>query len=169
MAETIVRTAYRTELRLLLRASTLTPGRYQPSAVVRTGMHAAVLVGGRPAILCGPHDDTASVAQAQALATSSLAVAALRTAGYFGPVTAGSVPGSAVTWQDTMTAIVSKPAGHAEDGTGNGPVVAIVLDDPAMALAAMLSVTTETARALDPGAPDLDDGTTLGLLARAAA
>ncbi|MCW2240652.1 hypothetical protein [Azospirillum canadense] len=168
MPQSIELAAYRTEIRMLLKASPLTPGAYRPSDDVRSGTHAAVLVGGRPVVLCGSYDDPLSLAHARGLASSGFAAAAFYAAGFSGPVDIGSVDGRSIAWADAMTAIVGKPAGQAEDGSGTGPLIAIVLHDPSKALATALCVTTETARVLDPSAPDLDDGRTLGDLARVA-
>ena len=58
------------DLQKLLAASTLTPGRYSPSAIMRSVKHAAVFVGTRPVILTGRADDIESVGQAARLAES---------------------------------------------------------------------------------------------------
>jgi len=61
-------TAYQAELARLLKLSTLTPGIYIPSEAAKNDNHAAVFVGDAPVILCGPSDDPASAAHAEALA-----------------------------------------------------------------------------------------------------
>lgn len=155
--------AYRTELLSLLRASTLTPGTYRPVTAVIYNNHAVVLVGGTPVILCGDAGDPASRRQAETLVRSRRFAAGVRVAGHTGEITTGTVSGADVPWTDPMTAIVKKEPG--DTGRGIGPVVAIVIDDPHKKLATYLCVTTETARALDPSAPALDDGF-LGELAR---
>lgn len=155
--------AYQQELGRLLKASTLSPGPYAPSDDVKSGRHAGVLRAGRPVVLCGPADDSASLAQARALAAAGFAARLLG-----GPLEAAAVDATLIRWGDvTPWAVIEKPAGHVEDGTGSGRVMAIVLAEPAKPIAVSLCITTETARALDPGAPQLDDGITLSLLARA--
>ena len=158
--------AYQAELAHLLALSTLTPGSYVPSVQVRAAHHAAVLVDGAPAILCGPSDEPASIAHAAALCNSAHVVAGLRAAGLNGEITVGEVAGSQVLWQDSEAAVVAKPSGQVEPGGEQGPLVAIVLNDPEKALATILCVTTETARIFDANAPELDDGRTLHALAR---
>jgi putative DNA primase/helicase len=156
--------AYKVGLRSLLRASTLTPGTYVPTDGVKAVAHAAVLAWGRPVLLCGPADDPASRAQAERLAGSPHAGLVFRARG---GLTAGTIRGGDVGWDPAgMSAIVAKPAGAVEEGGGEGPLVAIVLDDPHRAVATALCVATQTARALDPDAPELDDGWTLPALAR---
>lgn len=168
MIPTDSKTPYHAELLSLLIASTLTPGSYIPTLPVRQRKHVGVFVGDEPVVLCGPHHDETSVAQANALAASSLAKDSFRAAGHVGQVCTGVISGSRIKWEASMSAIVAKDAGQFEDGTGVGELVAIVLNDPHIALATSLCVTTETARALDPDAPVLDDGYHLGILARAA-
>jgi hypothetical protein len=145
---------FRSRLASLLKNSTLTPGSYVPSPAVRSGTHVAVLAGDQPVLLCGPHDDPASRAQAEAMAASPRAAAIFRSAGCHGPLAVGTVSGGAVEWRGSMAAVVGKVPGKVEDGTETGPLVAIVLADPAQALglATVLCVTDETARALDPAA-----------------
>lgn len=131
---------------------------------MKTGRHAAVLQAGRPVVLCGPADDPRSVAQAVALAATPIAATILG-----GPLKAGDVDAATIAWADVSPfAVVEKPPGHVEDGTRRGRVMAIVLAEPSKPIAVKLCVTTETARALDPNAPDLDDGESLPALARAA-
>ena len=50
-------------------------------------------------------------------------------------------------------------------GGDDGPVIAVVLNDPAQAVVTSLCVTTETARIFDADAPELDDGQNLTALA----
>lgn len=157
---------YESELARLLAASTLTPGRYAPSLAVKAGMHAAVFVNDSPVILTGPISDAESVRQADALSRSRVVQGLLAVAGKHGDVRSGAVNGAAIDWQDTAAAVVSKPAGQVEDGRGTGPLVAIVLDDPHLALATNLAINTSTARIFDPDAPELDDGQRLSTLAR---
>lgn len=150
--------AYFDEIRSLLLASTLTTATYRPIPAVTYKDHAAVLVGVTPVVLCGAADDPASWRQAWALVRSSRFAAGVREAGYAGDIFARTVSGMLTTavWADTMTAIVGKESGSADNGIG--PLIAIVLNDPNKTLATYLCVTTETARALDPKAPALDDG-----------
>lgn len=157
--------AYQAELARLLQLSTLTPGSYTPSDQVKAANHAAVFVNEEPAILCGPSDDPASVAQAEALAASPHVQAAFRAAGMPGAINSGVVAGEHVQWQGTEAAVVSKPSGQVEPGGDDGPLVAIVLNDPKQALTTSLCVTTATARIFDDNAPELDDGRKLPALA----
>ncbi|AZK89879.1 hypothetical protein BO993_24135 (plasmid) [Xanthomonas oryzae pv. oryzae] len=157
--------AYQAELARLLQLSTLTPGSYTPSDQVKAANHAAVFVNEEPAILCGPSDDPASVAQAEALAASPQVQAAFRAAGMPGAINSGVVAGEHVQWQGTEAAVVSKPSGQVEPGGDDGPLVAIVLNDPKQALTTSLCVTTATARIFDDNAPELDDGRKLPALA----
>ena len=144
----------------LLAASTLTPGRYSPSAVMKFVKHAAVLVGDRPVILTGRADDLGSVGQAARLAES--VVFRRMVSGLYGAgeVRVGAVDGNDIEWRDGMSVLVSKPAGQVEDGAGQGPLVAILTGEPRVGdpLATALAITTETARVFDPAAPELHDG-----------
>lgn len=158
--------AYHAELARLLALSTLTPGSYLPSDQVKAATHAAVFVDEKPAILCGPNDDPASVAQAEALAASPQVQAAFRAVGMAGAIHSGAIAGSHVQWQGTEAAVVSKPSGRVEPGGEDGPLVAIVLNDPKQALTTSLCVNTTTARIFDASAPELDDGRKLPALAR---
>lgn len=148
------------DLGSLLAASTLTPGKYSPTAVMKSVKHAAVLIGEQPVILTGRADDLKSVGQAAQLAASPVfrrMISSIRGAGEF---RVGAVDGSQIEWFEGMSALVSKPAGQVEDGVGNGPLLAVLIGAPdvADALATALAVTTETARIFDPGAPRLHDG-----------
>ena len=158
--------AYQAELTRLLKLSTLTPGNYMPSVHAKAGHHAAVLVDELPVILCGSSEDPASVAQAEALANSTIFQNILREAKHAGEIHSGIVAGSLVQWQDTESAIVSKPSGQVEMGHDDGPLIAIVLNDPKHALTTKICVTTTTARILDIDVPELDDGHKLPALFR---
>jgi hypothetical protein len=160
-------TPYRSHLMHLLKMSTLTPGKYVPSQAVRDNPSTAVFCDGKPVILCGWVDLPESGRQARDLAESGFLKVALEARGLVGPITHGIVKGSDIEWPEVASAIIAKPSGQVEyeDG-GEGEVVAIVLDDPHGALTVALCVNTETARALDPNAPELDDGNKLSLLAR---
>jgi len=158
--------SYQAEIARLLKISTLTPGRYTPSDQVKADNHAAVFVDVMPAILCGPSADPTSVAQAEALANSPHVQAVFRAAGQSGAMYSGIVAGSYVQWQDTESAVVSKHPGQVETGSDDGPLIAVVLNDPDQALTTSLCVTTAAARIFDPNAPELDDGHNLPALAR---
>ena len=161
-------TAYEGELARLLQLSTLTPGSYAPSEAVKSGTHAAVFVGDTAMILCGPHDDPTSIAQAEALAASAHLAAVYRAAGLSGPIRGGVVAGAHIPWAAIEAGVVSKPSGQAEPGGQEGPLIAVVLNDPTHAVTTNLCVTTETARILDAAAPELDDGHCLPALAHGA-
>jgi N12 class adenine-specific DNA methylase/antirestriction protein ArdC/phage/plasmid primase-like uncharacterized protein len=158
-------TAYQVELARLLKLSTLTPGVYIPTEATKSATHAAVFAGDEAVILCGPADDSASVAQADALAASPKVRELYRVAGRSDQISSGLVAGNHINWQATEAAIVSKPSGQFEVGGDNGPLVAIVLHDTTQALATTLCVTTETARILDPESPELDNSKVLPALA----
>jgi hypothetical protein len=81
---------------------------------------------------------------------------------------AGPVTGASWPWDFGRGAVVGKGSGQVEDGTGTGPLVALVLGETgaAQAFATALCVTTETARIFDADAPELDDGVRLSALAR---
>jgi hypothetical protein len=81
---------------------------------------------------------------------------------------AGPVAGASWPWDFGRGAVVGKGSGQVEDGTGTGPLVALVLGETgaAQAFATALCVTTETARIFDADAPELDDGVRLPALAR---
>lgn len=168
MLKSFARHAYDAKLGSLLKESTITPGIYWPPVSVRTGTHIAVLVGGVPQVLCGSHDDKASMAQAKALASSRVAERGFRAVGFAGKVSVDTVMGTDIRWNDAVTVLAGKPAGHIEDGNGVGNLIAILLNDPHKTLATFLSIMTETARAFDPNAPELDDGTFLFRIARPA-
>jgi putative DNA primase/helicase len=159
---------YQVELARLLKVSTLTPGHYTPSANLRTGRHVAVFAGYCPVVLCGPADDEESVNQARFLAGSKLARRIFtEPSGKAGDqLRVGVVDGRDLSWGQTLSAIVSKPSGQIEIGDGEGPLIAILLDDPDGIRASALCIMTETARAFDPAAPELDDGRTLSRLAK---
>ena len=144
----------------LLAASTLTPGRYSPSAIMKSVKHAAVLVGDLPVILTGRADDVESLGQAARLAESAAFRRMVSGLYGVGEVRVGPVDGSKIAWFDGMPALVSKPAGQVEDGAGLGPLVAILTAEPKVGdrLATAIAITTETARVFDPAAPELYDG-----------
>ena len=148
------------DLGSLLAASTLTPGRYSPTAVMKSVKHAAVLIGERPAILTGRADDLESVGLAARLAASPVFQRMISSIHGAGELRVGAVEGSDVEWLEGMSALVSKPAGQVEEGAGNGPLLAILIGAPdvADALATALAITTETARIFDPAAPQLQAG-----------
>jgi len=158
-------TFYQRELSRLLTLSTLGPGTCEPSDSDRRSWHAAVYVGDVPVVLCGPHDDPASVEQAQALANSRVAARLFEKSGHEGEVWAGIVHGEDIEWKEREAAIYSKVSGHQEDGHGVGTLMAFVLDDERRTLASVMCIMTETARAIDPECPALDDGSFLPLLA----
>ena len=156
---------YRQKLERLLALSTLTPGIYSPTDEFKNANHSAIFVDDKPVILCGPADDPASIAMAEALVASSHLQAACQAAGITGLIKTGVIVGRNIQWGQTESAVVSKPSGMVEPGGEEGPVVAVVLNDPAQALVTSLCVTTETARIFDPRVPKLDDGHTLAALA----
>jgi hypothetical protein len=118
-------------------------------------------------MLLGDAEDPASIAQAEGLVASATAEVVFDAAGKHGGLAVGFVLGADIHWPAEVSAIVAKPSGQVEDGTGSGPVMAIVLDDPNLCIATALCTLQETALALDPDAPQgLDDGWTLSRLAR---
>jgi len=157
-------TAYQAELARLLKLSTLTPGIYIPSEAAKNDNHAAVFVGDDPVILCGPSDDPASAAHAEALAASPHVREVYRASGRTDIISSGVVTGNHIKWQASESAVVFKPSGQVEVRGDNGPLVAIVLNDPTQALTTSLCVTTETARIFDPDTPELDNGRVLPAL-----
>ena len=159
---------YQTELARLLKLSTLTPGSFTPGDEMKGINYAAVFVNDEPLILCGPSNDPASIAEAEALADSQQVQAALLAAGRSGYINSGVVAGEHVPWQGKEQAVVSKSSGKVEQGGDSGPIVAIVLNDPSQALTTLLCVTTTTARIFDANAPELDDGRRLPTLAHLA-
>ncbi len=156
---------YQKELSRLLNLSTLTPSVYTPTNEFRNTNHAAVFVGDAPIILCGSADDSLSVAMAEALAASGHVQVACQAAGISGPIKTGIIVGRNIPWGQTESAIVAKTAGAVDQGGDDGPVIAVVLNDPAQAVVTSLCVTTETARIFDANAPELDDGRNLTALA----
>ncbi len=148
------------DLQKLLAASTLTPGRYSPSAIMRSVKHAAVFGGTRPVILTGRADDIESVGQAARLAESVEFRRMIREVYGDAELRAGVVDGNRVEWFDGMPALVSKAAGQVEDGAGRGPLVAVLIAEATVgdSLATALAITTETARIFDPNVPELRDG-----------
>lgn len=155
--------AYQTELAYLLRVSTLTPGRYTPTDEFKDSNHAAVFVDDRPAILCGPSDDPDSVTMADALAKSGFVKKVYEASGNLGEIHSGVIVARNIPFNENESAIVSKSSGQVELGGDMGPLVAVILDDPANAISTSLCVTTETARIFDPNAPELDNGQNLSL------
>lgn len=156
---------YQKELARLLKLSTLTPSIYTPTDEMRNTNLAAVFVGDAPIILCGSADVPDSVAIAEALAASGHVQVACQAAGISGPIKTGIIVGRNIPWGQTESAVVKKTAGAVEPGGDDGPVVAVVLNDPTQVLITSLCVTTETARIFDANAPELDDGLTLTSLA----
>ena len=145
-----------------LTASTVTPGRYSPSEVVKSVRHAAVLVGSHAVVLTGRADDLESVAQAARL-TESAEFRRMIGEVYGGAEPhAGVVDGNRIEWFEGMPALVSKPAGQVEDGAGQGPLVAILTALPTSragdALATALAITAETARIFEAQAQSLHGG-----------
>ena len=158
--------AYQTELARLLKLSTLTPGSYSPSATMKEGNHAAVFVDETPILLCGPVDDPESVQQVEALVANQQFQKALRAAGKIGELHGGNLSGSNFDWPDQIAAVTAKQSGEevSTNDPGDGPIVAMVLDDPHHALTTLCCVNTSMARIFDKTVPVLDDGHTLGAL-----
>jgi len=150
------------EVRDRLAASTVTPGRYSPSEVMKSVKHAAVLVGTHAVVLTGRADDLESVAQAARLAESAEFRRMIREVYGDAELHAGAVDGNRIEWFEGMSSLVAKPAGQVEDGTGQGPLVAILTALPGSragdSLATALAITAETARIFDPHASALHDG-----------
>lgn len=158
---------YQTELARLLKLSTLTPGTYSASADFVNSSHEAVFVNGHPVILCGPAGDRRSMDEAQALSASSAFRQIMRAAGWAVSEVTPGVSAQQIRLGDQFAAIVSKESGLVEDGSGDGPLVAVILDSVnGTAIAAALCVNTETARIFDKDVPELDDGRRLSMLAR---
>ena len=149
----IVMNKMQTEIARHLKASTLTPAVYRPSDRVKANNHAAVFVDASPEILCGPGDDIPSLAQAEALANSPRVQAIFRASGKSGVMYSGIVAGGYVRWHDTESAVVSKHSGQVDVGTDDGPLegplIAIVLNDPDQAITACLCLDTAVAGILD--------------------
>jgi len=160
--EPLANEAQQRDLLKQLAASTVTPGRYSPSEVMKSVKHAAVLVGSHAVILTGRADDLESVAQAARLAESVKFRRMIREVYGDAEPHAGAVDGNRIEWFEGMPSLVSKPAGQVEDGTGQGPLVAILTALPGSragdALATALAITAETARIFDSQAPTLHDG-----------
>jgi antirestriction protein ArdC len=129
---------------------------------MKSVQHAAVLVGSHPVILTGRADDIESVALAARLAESPEFRRMIREVYGDAEPHAGAVDGSRIEWFEGMPSLVSKPAGQVEDGTGQGPLVAILTALPGSrggdALATALAITDETARILDSEAAQVHDG-----------
>jgi hypothetical protein len=119
-----------------------------------------------PVILCGPSDDPSSVLQAQNLAARPEIKIAFRAVGIEGKICSGSIAGKFIPWGVAESAVVKKESGQVEYGNDDGPLMAIVLNDPNQAVASYLCVNTATARCIDTQAPELDDGKRLPALAR---
>lgn len=158
---------YQKELARLLKLSTLTPGTYSASKAFVASSHEAVFVNGHPVVLCGPVGDPKSMEEATALSVSSAFKHVMRTAGWFVEEIHPGVSVQRINFGDQFAAIVSKESGQTEDGSGDGPLVAVILDSAnGAAIATALCVTTETARIFDRDAPELDGGQRLSMLAR---
>ena len=160
--ESLANEAQQPELLARLAASTVTPGRYSPSEVMKSVQHAAVLVGSHAVILTGRADDLESVALAARLAESSEFRRMIREVYGDAEPHAGAVDGNRIEWFEGMPSLVSKSAGQVEDGTGQGPLVAILTALPGSrggdALATALAITAETAGIFDAQAAQLHDG-----------
>ena len=159
-------TAYQKELDRLMELSTLTPRVYVPTESGKNSNHAAVFINDFPAILCGPANDPQSIALAKALAESDHVGNAFKAAGRPGDIHSGIMVGRNIQWNENESSIVVRPSSQVERRE-NGPLVAIVLNDPEQVLTTSLCITTETARIFDPKAPELDDGNTLAAIANA--
>jgi len=150
------------EVRDRLAASTVTPGRYSPSELMKSVKHAAVLVGLHAVVLTGRADDLESVAQAARLAESVEFRRMIREVYGDAEPHAGAVDGNHIEWFEGMTSLVSKPSGQVEDGVGQGRFVAILTALPGSragdALATALAITAETVRIFDSQAPALHGG-----------
>lgn len=158
---------YQKELARLLKLSTLTPGTYSASADFVNSSHEAVFVNGHPVILCGPAGDQRSMEEAQALSVSSAFKQMMQAAGWTVSEVYPGVSAQQIRLGDQFTAIVSKESGQVEDGSGDGPLVAVILDSVnGTAIAAALCVNTETARIFDKDVPALDDGRRLSMLSQ---
>ncbi len=160
--ESLAKEEQQSELLARLAASTVTPERYSPSEVMKSVQHAAVLVGSHPVILTGRADDIESVALAARLAESPEFRRMIREVYGDAEPHAGAVDGSRIEWFEGMPSLVSKPTGQVEDGTGQGPLVAILTALPGSrggdALATALAITDETAGILDSEAAQVHDG-----------
>ncbi len=160
--ESLTNEAQQREVLDRLAASTVTPGRYSPSEVMKSVRHAAVLVGSHAVVLTGRADDLESVAQAARLAESAEFRRMIREVYGDAEPRAGAVDGNRIEWFEGMSALVSKTAGQVEDGAGQGPLVAILTALPGSragdALATALAITADTARIFDSQAQALHDG-----------
>ena len=166
--DNVKRNAYQTELARLLKLSTLTPGTYLPTEEMKERNHAAVFVDEAPVMLCGPVDDPESMQQVEALIANQQFRKALRAAGKVGEVHGGNLMGSNFDWPDQISALTEKPSGEvvSNEGSGDGSIVALVLDDPHNALTTLFCVNASVVHDLDPNAPEgLDDGHKLSSLA----
>lgn len=160
-------TEYQKELARLLKLSTLTPGTYSASEDFVASSHEAVFLNGYPVILCGPAGDPRSMEEAQALSESSAFRQMMEVAGWAVGEFYPGVSSLKYSVGDKFPAIVSKESGQVEDGSGDGPLVAVILDSVnGTAIATALCVNTETARIFDKDAPELDDGRRLSMLTR---
>jgi hypothetical protein len=156
---------YQKELARLLKLSTLTPGTYSASEDFVNSSHEAVFVNEHPVILCGPAGDQRSMEEAKALSASSAFRQMMQAAGWTVSEVYPGVSGQQIRLGDQFAAIVSKESGQVEDGSGDGPLVAVILDSVnGTAIAAALCVNTEIARIFDPAVPELDDGRRLSML-----
>ena len=138
-----------------LKLSTLTPGCYQPSESVKTGKHAAVLLGSIPVILCGPSEDYDSIELASKLSQSSRLQALFSLYGLSGAISNGVCNGRDIVWKDCCSAIVAKNTGLVEDGSESGPLISIILEDQNNAIATACCTDQEISRIFDPSCPDL--------------
>lgn len=158
-------TPYQKELARLLTLSPITPGQYRPTKEVMEGEHAAVFVGDKPVLLCGPSDDKESIDIAWSLSKNKYFSHLCHVAGHEGKLCSGVASGKMIGWRPLETALVESVSGIAEVGDEEGALLTIVLGIRSYEMAVAMSINTEIVRAFNPSARELDDGFELARLA----
>ena len=148
---------YQSLVELYLKASSLTPGIYTPSAAVKSADLVAVFVGTKAVLLTGASSDVGSVLQAESFCQLNAFAAAMQAVKFNGSIEYKKLNGSELEWPDVCEAVVASTPGEAEDGAGEGDLIMINLT-AYKELSVLLCITTELARIIDPKAPMMDDG-----------
>tara|TARA_B100000809_G_scaffold253918_1_gene290511 strand:+ start:675 stop:1184 length:510 start_codon:yes stop_codon:yes gene_type:complete len=148
---------YQSLVEAYLKASSLTPGIYTPSAAVKSADLVAVFVGTQAVLLTGASSDAGSVLQAESFCQLNAFVAAMQVLKLDGPIEYKKINGSDLEWPDVCEAVVASTSGAVEDSAGEGDLMMINLT-AYKELTVLLCINTELARIIDPKAPMMDDG-----------
>ncbi|WP_390240900.1 hypothetical protein [Vibrio sp. R78045] len=143
--------------RLIL--SCVNHGTYTPSDNVKTSLHCALLLDGKPLLLTGYSDCNESINQANQLKESQEFNKMLTQVGLNGELSIDTVNGAELDWKPVHKCLVKSKSGTFEEATGKSELIAILVGEhyqKLISLSGMMCVSTETAQILEPNTPDLN-------------